>query len=75
MSFFFYVNILTRIFWSKNESFPGLYTYGGLCGRNLPYKVKICMVISEIVTSKNHIELLVSGRISDRIRELKQILV
>jgi hypothetical protein len=33
------------------------------------------MVISEIATSKNHIELLVPGQIWDRIRDPVQILV
>jgi hypothetical protein len=50
---------------------PGLY--GGLYGQNLPYNnymcrifhtnLNICMVISIIATSKNHIELLVHDQI------------
>ena len=54
-------------------SCPGLY--GGLYGQNLSYKFKNRIVISGVATSKNHIELLVSGQILDRIRDPGQILV
>ena len=43
------INISTRIF-DGSVSCPGLY--GGLYGQNLPYKLKIRMLISGITTSK-----------------------
>jgi hypothetical protein len=63
-----YVNISMCKF-GVSVSCPGLY--GGLYG----YNFKNRMVISGIATSKNHIELLVSGQIWDRIRDPGQILV
>jgi hypothetical protein len=59
-TFLRYVNISMCKF-DGTVSCPGLY--GGLYGQNLPYKFKNRMVISRIATSKNHIELLVSGQI------------
>jgi hypothetical protein len=44
-------------------------------GRIFHTNLKIRMVISGIATAKNHIELLVPGQISDRIRDPKQTLV
>ena len=56
------------------DSVSYLGLYGGLYGQNLPYKFKNRIVISQIATTKNHIELLVPGQICDRIRDREQIL-
>ena len=55
--------------------FPDLY--GGLYGygQNLPYNVKICMLILGIATSKIHIELAICVQIWDLNHDPEQILV
>ena len=54
--------------------FPGLY--GGLYGQNLPYKSKKSYDdFPQIATSKKHTELLFPGKIWDRIRDPRHILV